>query len=46
MVESLGHGVTGIARTHKEAIALFEQQKRAWCWPISSSRTGRRASMR
>jgi CheY-like chemotaxis protein/DNA-directed RNA polymerase specialized sigma24 family protein len=27
MVESLGHSVTGIARTHKEAIALFEQQK-------------------
>ncbi|MCQ8780957.1 response regulator [Mangrovibrevibacter kandeliae] len=27
MVESLGHRVTGIARTHKEAIALFGQQK-------------------
>ncbi|WP_188912253.1 response regulator [Aureimonas endophytica] len=27
MVESLGHKVTGIARTHKEAIALFEQEK-------------------
>jgi len=27
MVESLGHKVTGIARTHKEAIALFDQQK-------------------
>jgi len=27
MVESLGHTVTGIARTHKEALALFEQQK-------------------
>jgi DNA-directed RNA polymerase specialized sigma24 family protein len=27
MVESLGHGVTGIARTHKEALALFEEQK-------------------
>ena len=27
MVESLGHGVTGIARTHKEALSLFEQQK-------------------
>ncbi|KQT64205.1 MULTISPECIES: response regulator [unclassified Aureimonas] len=27
MVESLGHSVTGIARTHKEAMALFEQQK-------------------
>ncbi|MCB8838102.1 response regulator [Aurantimonas sp. VKM B-3413] len=26
MVESLGHSVTGIARTHKEAIALFEKQ--------------------
>jgi DNA-directed RNA polymerase specialized sigma24 family protein len=26
MVESLGHTVTGIARTHKEAIALFESQ--------------------
>ncbi|MBO0664005.1 response regulator [Jiella sp. MQZ9-1] len=26
MVESLGHNVTGIARTHKEAIALFESQ--------------------
>ena len=25
MVESLGHAVTGIARTHKEAMALFEQ---------------------
>ena len=27
MVESLGHGVTGIARTHQEAIKLFEEQK-------------------
>ncbi len=27
MVESLGHKVTGIARTHKEAIALFEQER-------------------
>ncbi|KAA0972328.1 response regulator [Aureimonas fodinaquatilis] len=27
MVESLGHDVTGIARTYKEAINLFEQQK-------------------
>jgi DNA-directed RNA polymerase specialized sigma24 family protein len=27
MVESLGHGVTGIARTHKEALALFDEQK-------------------
>ncbi|WP_102958788.1 response regulator [Mangrovicella endophytica] len=27
MVESLGHRVTGIARTHKEALTLFEQQK-------------------
>ncbi len=26
MVESLGHNVTGIARTHKEAMALFESQ--------------------
>ncbi|WAP69521.1 response regulator [Jiella pelagia] len=26
MVESLGHNVTGIARTHKEALALFESQ--------------------
>ena len=26
MVESLGHRVTGIARTHKEAMALFESQ--------------------
>ncbi len=27
MVESLGHTVTGIARTQKEAIALFERQR-------------------
>ena len=27
MVESLGHKVTGIARTHKEAIALFEEER-------------------
>jgi CheY-like chemotaxis protein len=27
MVESLGHKVTGIARTHKEAITLFEQER-------------------
>ncbi|GGD27828.1 response regulator [Aureimonas glaciei] len=27
MVESLGHSVTGIARTHKEALVLFEQQR-------------------
>jgi CheY-like chemotaxis protein len=27
MVETLGHSVTGIARTHKEAIALFEKQR-------------------
>lgn len=27
MVESLGHSVTGIARTHREALALFEHQK-------------------
>ena len=27
MVESLGHSVTGIARTHKEALLLFEKQK-------------------
>ncbi|SJZ82771.1 response regulator [Consotaella salsifontis] len=27
MVESLGHSVTGIARTHKEAIHLFDEQK-------------------
>ncbi|BDA85884.1 two-component response regulator [Aureimonas sp. SA4125] len=27
MVESLGHSVTGIARTHKEALALFDKQK-------------------
>ncbi|MDY8110383.1 response regulator [Fulvimarina sp. 2208YS6-2-32] len=27
MVEGLGHSVTGVARTHKEAIKLFEQQQ-------------------
>jgi CheY-like chemotaxis protein len=27
MVESLGHKVTGIARTHREAITLFEQER-------------------
>ncbi|RFC66274.1 response regulator [Fulvimarina endophytica] len=27
MVEGLGHSVTGVARTHKEAITLFEQQQ-------------------
>ncbi|KQT82476.1 response regulator [Aurantimonas sp. Leaf443] len=27
MVEGLGHTVTGIARTHKEAIALFDKQR-------------------
>ena len=27
MVESLGHAVTGIARTHKEAIELFDKQR-------------------
>ncbi|MCQ0986539.1 response regulator [Jiella marina] len=26
MVESLGHRVTGIARTHKEALSLFDEQ--------------------
>ncbi|MCK5932644.1 DNA-directed RNA polymerase specialized sigma subunit, sigma24 family [Fulvimarina manganoxydans] len=27
MVEGLGHTVTGVARTHKEAISLFEKQQ-------------------
>ena len=45
MVESLGHRVVGMARTHAEAIAAVPQDSRPrWFSPTSSSPTAVRAS--
>ena len=39
MVQELGHSVTGIARTHKEAIASVRDQEPGLCSPTFSSPT-------
>ena len=44
IVQSLGHRVHGIARTHDELVALFKSGSPGSCSPTSSSRTAARGS--
>ena len=46
MVEELGHTVTGVARTHREAIALVAKKRPGLVLPTSNSPTAARVSMR
>ena len=46
MLGELGHRVTSIARTHKDAMKAAACRSRGWCWPTSGWPTAARASMR